>query len=523
MKQLTCEMCGSTDLVKQDGLFVCQSCGCKYSVEEAKKMMIEGEVTVRVNREEEVENTVKLIFKFIEEKNWGKAQEYCEKVFIMDAENPQAFLALAMIDMKVHRLSFALGLPERIKWYKNFSRNKNYLRAKAAANKRSDVVVLRAIEKVESGFWEQKGFVFYKDKGTGAVSLCYYKWTEDVVELPQNLSNGGRDYAIYNKAFEDVGYRIKTIKIPQAVFWIWPHAFDGCTSLVNFEVSEENTKFQAIDGSLYEKGRNGEKKLVKLVDGKKETLNKFEETFYSAYEKAKASLLSDYLHTRQAAFRTLIRCVSLIEDHFDINKEKENRQIIEKISADIIGIARSVYVHHKIKTIECFSGLGNEFVTSLRNIAVRIPNKKDRVFYYKYALKHAEFILENGSLAKPQIWKDIIMELHREIHAIDSTHSIPPRAPRAGKKQACYVATCVYGSYDCPQVWVLRRYRDNTLGSTWYGRAFIRAYYAISPTLVKWFGKTKWFKKMWKGKLDRMVKKLQDNGVADTPYKDKEW
>ena len=44
MKQLTCEMCGSTDLMKQDGVFVCQSCGTKYSVEEAKKMMVEGTV-----------------------------------------------------------------------------------------------------------------------------------------------------------------------------------------------------------------------------------------------------------------------------------------------------------------------------------------------------------------------------------------------------------------------------------------------------------------------------------------------
>ncbi|MBP1532735.1 MAG: hypothetical protein IK999_01210 [Ruminococcus sp.] len=46
MKQLTCEMCGSTDLLKQDGVFVCQICGTKYSVEEAKKMMIEGTVEV---------------------------------------------------------------------------------------------------------------------------------------------------------------------------------------------------------------------------------------------------------------------------------------------------------------------------------------------------------------------------------------------------------------------------------------------------------------------------------------------
>jgi len=58
----------------------------------------------------------------------------------------------------------------------------------------------------------------------------------------------------------------------------------------------------------------------------------------------------------------------------------------------------------------------------------------------------------------------------------------------------CYVATCVYGSYNCPEVWTLRRFRDDTLGATWYGRLFIHTYYAISPTLVKWFGNTNWFK-----------------------------
>jgi len=89
--------------------------------------------------------------------------------------------------------------------------------------------------------------------------------------------------------------------------------------------------------------------------------------------------------------------------------------------------------------------------------------------------------------------------------------------------KGCYVATCVYGSYDCPQVWTLRRYRDDTLASTWYGRLFIHFYYAVSPMLVKWFGKTRWFKKMWKGKLDRMVKRLNDSGVENTPYQDKNW
>lgn len=36
MKKIVCEMCGG-ELIKDNGVFVCQSCGCKYSLEEAKK------------------------------------------------------------------------------------------------------------------------------------------------------------------------------------------------------------------------------------------------------------------------------------------------------------------------------------------------------------------------------------------------------------------------------------------------------------------------------------------------------
>ncbi len=106
------------------------------------------------------------------------------------------------------------------------------------------------------------------------------------------------------------------------------------------------------------------------------------------------------------------------------------------------------------------------------------------------------------------------------INASDISFSVPEGVSTGC---GCYVATAVYGSYDCPEVWTLRRYRDTTLASTWYGRAFIKTYYAISPTLVKWFGKTSWFKKMWKGTLDRMVAKLQAQGVDSTPYNDQVW
>lgn len=88
------------------------------------------------------------------------------------------------------------------------------------------------------------------------------------------------------------------------------------------------------------------------------------------------------------------------------------------------------------------------------------------------------------------------------------------------KSKGCYVATAVYGSYDCPQVWVLRRFRDNFLDKHWMGRRFIDAYYAISPKAVALFGKHKWFNNFFKKRLDKLVACLQSRGYEETPYDD---
>ena len=86
---------------------------------------------------------------------------------------------------------------------------------------------------------------------------------------------------------------------------------------------------------------------------------------------------------------------------------------------------------------------------------------------------------------------------------------------------ACFVATAVYGSYDCPEVWTLRRFRDFTLDETWYGRLFIKTYYATSPTFVKYFGNVKLFKSQGRKLLDKWVAILNGKGYESTPYKDK--
>ena len=356
MKALVCELCGSNDFVKEGDFFVCQSCGTKYSSEDAKKMMIEGTV--------DVQGTVKV--------------------------DNSAFVEKSLMNAR------------------------------------------RAKQKED---WEETG--------------KYY----DLVE--QN----------------------------------------------------DPTNIEAI--------------------------------FYSSFGKAKMSLIDSDLYKRKAAFNTLQKCVSVIDDNFDIDKEQENKVIIEQISQDIIGMANSSYVYNqkkngygieiwsdKMDTVTLFNNLGNEFMISLENIAKKFPDNKksNRIYYYELALKHAEFILKNGSLANPQSYKDVIKTYHTWLHDLDPNHVIPEQAPEPEVKSGgCYVATCVYGSYDCPEVWTLRRYRDYTLAETWYGRAFIHTYYSISPTIVKWFGHTKWFKKMWKSTLDKMVENLNADGVENTPYQDRKW
>lgn len=72
-----------------------------------------------------------------------------------------------------------------------------------------------------------------------------------------------------------------------------------------------------------------------------------------------------------------------------------------------------------------------------------------------------------------------------------------------------------------PEVWTLRRFRDNTLYKTSFGRTFIKIYYTISPLLVKCFGNCRLIKKGWKMFLDCMVSKLNSSGYSDTKYNDR--
>lgn len=214
-----------------------------------------------------------------------------------------------------------------------------------------------------------------------------------------------------------------------------------------------------------------------------------EAVFFSSFGKAMLSLTTNEYFKRNQNFNVLTKSISVINDYFEESNE-DTKEVLCKISDAIEKM-------YSVPVIINTTSEGNDFGS-----------------------RREATILENSVRAAFLIELKQIKEAHAELSYLDELITKNSEQAAVG---GCYVATAVYGSYDCPQVWTLRRFRDYTLAETWYGRAFIRTYYAISPTLVKWFGHTEWFKKMWKGKLDRMVANLNANGVEDTPYKDKQW
>lgn len=351
MKQLTCEMCGSTDLVKQDGMFVCQSCGTKYSVEEAKKMMIEGTVdvsgsTVKVDTSGELANLYQIARRAKDDNNGENAAKYYDMILVKDPTS----------------------------WEASF-------------------------------------------------------------------------YVVYFKAMECKIAQIQSAGISVA------NCVDTVLKLIKDHVSGKDEQIKAVN-------------------------------------------------------EVALRCTLISSLLYNGAKNHYNG-----IASEI----RSNYTQEMVNNC-----------CAARDIMYILGNNIDSIFG-EYTELHTTAVeawkdgvtKHNGLMsyfAQKETNKDAIMSYVSKIQKYDSSYSAPTI-----KTGGCYVATAVYGSYDCPQVWTLRRYRDYTLAETWYGRAFIRTYYAISPTIVKWFGKTEWFRKMWKGKLDRMVSELNAEGVKDTPYEDRIW
>ena len=96
MQKLVCEVCGSSNLLKEDGVYCCQSCGTKFSPEEAKKIMIEG--TAMLDDGLRVENLKKLAKNFLEN-DIERSLYYRDELIEADPDNWKEIAELLLEDL----------------------------------------------------------------------------------------------------------------------------------------------------------------------------------------------------------------------------------------------------------------------------------------------------------------------------------------------------------------------------------------------------------------------------------------
>lgn len=60
MNRLICEACGSNNIIKSNGLFVCESCGCKYTIDEVKDIVMNVNINVQTDDSDKLERYLEL-------------------------------------------------------------------------------------------------------------------------------------------------------------------------------------------------------------------------------------------------------------------------------------------------------------------------------------------------------------------------------------------------------------------------------------------------------------------------------
>ncbi len=120
--------------------------------------------------------------------------------------------------------------------------------------------------------------------------------------------------------------------------------------------------------------------------------------------------------------------------------------------------------------------------------------------------KYAQRAIKYAPPEKAESYKNAIKDNMSFIESVRSGQYDKPKSD--GSSGGCYIATAVYGSYYCDEVFALRRYRDDYLANRLWGRCFIKIYYAVSPFLAKHIKADSFVGKKIRSFLDNKVKKL---------------
>jgi len=123
MKAIVCEMCESTEFSKEEGMFICQGCGMRYSVEEVKKLMVEIEGVApktsnvaKSSQSEELENLYQIARRAKDSDDNESAAKYYDMILMKDPNSWEAnFYAVYYREMgcKIGEIGSALSKIEK--------------------------------------------------------------------------------------------------------------------------------------------------------------------------------------------------------------------------------------------------------------------------------------------------------------------------------------------------------------------------------------------------------------------------
>lgn len=254
--------------------------------------------------------------------------------------------------------------------------------------------------------------------------------------------------------------------------------------------------------------------------------NNWEAQLYVIYFRAKNGGLPEISIAANTLKDSIFSIIELVKNNVDVDKQEDVLLEIYEICNNMANLlydsAKNWYFNTKMSKSN--SKKYDNYRTPIPFIMYNLGDGLVDMFEGEYTGIATRSWIEGVNLHKQCFYsfddlkknKSIIEDYSAKIQKYQPDFETPH--VNAG---GCYVATSVYGSYNCPEVWTLRRFRDNTLDKNVFGRLFIKTYYLTSPTLVKHFGDKKAFNFIFKPILDKFVKKLNDKGVKSTYYADK--
>lgn len=411
MQALKCELCGSNDIAKQEGFFVCQHCGTKYSPDETKKITVES--TIKINNLDSAQNYLVLARNALKANNYRDAEYYSNKVLEIQPKAGTAWFVKGVAVGHQNTIS-NIRIKESVLCFDNTI--KCFMEAhrleviddelKILIRDRMIEIMLSLLESALSRF-----------ESTPTIDLA-----NAILTISRESSR------LYKTMSEQYGFSSGNLD----------------STIAKKVISSVNEAYDTT--MLYDYHEHGHKHPSKAD---------FEQ-FKSRIHYAKA----------------LLDAVLPFCDDKDL---------------------KVLNLKSKLKIVDCEYGIQSH-----------IQQNGEWVVQYTLSDKRKQEVLNEYN------------ELIKQIKKLDPSYE----PPKAG---GCYIATAIYGSYDCPEVWVLRRFRDRYLLKTIVGTLFVKVYYSISPSLVKKYGGSTWFNRFFSIPINYLVRMLRANGISGEPYRDSDY